>query len=146
MENDAPWLLWQHLGFCQRFRLTLSALFPLFVYYKLLTPSTFLIFSKRPPHIIEEQEDFIRRVTEIPLDQRKCRDLITLDTLHLYCGGPELTPIARQLNAYSRRRKYPLISRHLCTRFPLGCQLCILVFCSCRNGNSQIEGEGSCYS
>ena len=133
------------MGFCQRFRLTPSALFPLFVYYKLLTLSTFLIFSKRTPHIIEEQEDFIRRVTEIPLDQRKCRDLITLDTLHLYCGGLEPTLIACQLNAYSRRRKYPLISCHLCTCFLLGRHLCILVFCPCRNGSSQTEGEGSCY-
>ena len=28
-----------------------------------------------------------------------------LDTLHLYYGGPEPTPIAHQLHAYSRRRK-----------------------------------------
>ncbi|KAL0000607.1 hypothetical protein SO802_014388 [Lithocarpus litseifolius] len=55
------------------------------------------------PHISDEQEDFIRWVTKIPLEERKCWDLITLDTLHLYCGGPELTPIARRLNAYSRR-------------------------------------------
>ncbi|KAK9988934.1 hypothetical protein SO802_029173 [Lithocarpus litseifolius] len=41
------------------------------------------------PHITDEQEAFIRRVLEIPLDEHKCRDLITLDTLHIYYGGPE---------------------------------------------------------
>uniref|UniRef100_A0A7N2MDM9 Uncharacterized protein n=1 Tax=Quercus lobata TaxID=97700 RepID=A0A7N2MDM9_QUELO len=50
------------------------------------------------PHIIDKQEAFIRQVIEIPLDKRKCRDLITLDTLHAYCSGPEPTPIARRLN------------------------------------------------
>ncbi|KAL0004794.1 hypothetical protein SO802_012355 [Lithocarpus litseifolius] len=54
------------------------------------TPSVF-------PHILDEQEDFIYRVTEIPLEERKCRDLITLDTLHLYCEGPEPMPVARKL-------------------------------------------------
>ena len=39
------------------------------------------------PHITDKQEEFIRRVLEIPLEERKCRDLITLDTIHLYCGG-----------------------------------------------------------
>ena len=62
------------------------------------------------PHILDEQEAFIRQVTKIPLDQRKCQDLITLDTLHAYCGGLESTPVVRKLNAYSHRRKYPLIS------------------------------------
>ena len=46
----------------------------------------------------DEQEAFICRVIEISFDKRKCRDLITLDMLHAYCGGPELTPIARKLN------------------------------------------------
>ena len=67
--------------------------------------SCFLLASVRP-HITDEQEAFIHRVTEIPLDERKCQDLITLDTLHAYCGGPEPTLAARRLNAYSRRRKF----------------------------------------
>ena len=58
------------------------------------------------PRITGEQEDFIRRVTEIPFDERKCRDLITLDTLYTYCGGPEPTLEARRLNAYSCRHKF----------------------------------------
>ena len=56
----------------------------------LLTFFFFFFFSTHTrPHIIDEQEEFIHRVLEIPLEERKCRDLITLDTIHLYCGGPE---------------------------------------------------------
>ena len=58
------------------------------------------------PRITDEQEGFIQRVLEIPLDQRKFWDLINLDTLHLYCGGPELSPEARKLGEYSCRRKW----------------------------------------
>ena len=61
-------------------------------------------------NIIDEQEAFIHRILEISFEQQKCRDLITLDTLHAYCGGPKLTPIARRLNTYSHRHKYYLIS------------------------------------
>ena len=57
------------------------------------------------PHITDEQEEFIRRVLEIPLEERKCRDLITLDTIHLYCGGPEPSTEARRLEEFSRRRE-----------------------------------------
>ena len=41
----------------------------------------------------------------MPFDERRCRDLITLYSLHIYYGGPEPTPAARRLHAYSRRRK-----------------------------------------
>ena len=51
--------------------------------------------------ITDEQEAFICRVQKIPLGQRKWKDLVTLDTLHTYCGGPELSPITRGLNTYS---------------------------------------------
>ena len=57
------------------------------------------------PHITDEQEEFIRRVLEIPLEERKCRDLITLDTIHLYCGGPEPLTEARRLEEFSCRRE-----------------------------------------
>ena len=70
---------------------------------------SFLSASVRP-HISSEQEDFIRRVTEIPLDKRKCWDLITLDTLHAYYGGSEPTQEACRLNAYSRWRKSPTLT------------------------------------
>ena len=54
------------------------------------------------PLIIDEQEAFIRRVLEVPFEQRKCRDLITLDTLHLYYGGPKSTVEARRLDEFSQ--------------------------------------------
>ncbi|KAL0000260.1 hypothetical protein SO802_019862 [Lithocarpus litseifolius] len=57
------------------------------------------------PLISGNQEAFIHRVTEIPLDERKCWDLITLDTLHAYYGGPKSMPAARRLNEYSHHRK-----------------------------------------
>ena len=57
------------------------------------------------PLITDEQEAFIRRVLEISFKQRKCRDLITLDTLHLYCGGPKLMTEACRLDGFSRRSK-----------------------------------------
>ena len=57
------------------------------------------------PHVTDEHEEFIRRVLEIPLEERKCRDLITLDTIHLYCGGPESSTEARSLEEFSRRRE-----------------------------------------
>ncbi|KAL0009168.1 hypothetical protein SO802_010670 [Lithocarpus litseifolius] len=49
------------------------------------------------PEITKEQEAFILKVTEIPLEERKCRDLIIPDALHAYCGGPEPTEEARRL-------------------------------------------------
>ena len=57
------------------------------------------------PCISNEQEAFIRQVLEIPFDEQRCRDLITLDSLHAYCKGPESTPTAHRLHGYSRRRK-----------------------------------------
>ena len=57
------------------------------------------------PRISNVQEAFIRRVLEIPFDEQRCRDLITLNSLHAYCKGLESTPATRRLHAYSRRRK-----------------------------------------
>jgi len=48
-----------------------------------------LFLASIRPHIIDEQEAFIHWVLEIPFDEQRCRDLITLDTLHAYCGGLE---------------------------------------------------------
>ena len=54
----------------------------------------FLFFPAQVhPHITNEQEAFINRVLEIPLEQRKWKDLVTLDILHTFCGGPELMPV-----------------------------------------------------
>ena len=68
----------------------------------------FLIAATTRPHISDEQLGFIQRILEIPLDQRKCRDLINLDTLHSYCGGPDPSPEAQKLVEYSRQRKWIL--------------------------------------
>ena len=71
----------------------------------LLTPSIPLFSASTHPHITDEQEEFIHRVLDIPFEQQKCRDLITLETLHLYCGGSEPTPEARRLDEYCHRCK-----------------------------------------
>ena len=78
------------------------------VFFVSLTTSltiSFLFSAYTRPHITVEQEEFIRRVLEIPLEERNCRDLITLDTIHLYCGGPEPSDEARRLEEFSRRRE-----------------------------------------
>ena len=80
-------------------------MFLLFFEVTLLTFLLFFLLAYTRPHITDEQEEFIRRVLEIPLEERKCRDLITLDTVHLYCGGPELSAEARKLEEFSRRRE-----------------------------------------
>ena len=51
---------------------------------------------------------------KIPFDERKCKDLITLDTLHAYYGGPVLTLVARKLSTYSQWHKFLF----LCFFFP----------------------------
>ena len=66
------------------------------------------------PRITDKQESFIHWVLEIPFDERKCRDLITLDTLHAYYGGLVPTLAARKLNTYSCRHKFLF----LCFFFP----------------------------
>ena len=57
------------------------------------------------PHITDEQEEFIHQILEILLEDHKCRDLITLDTIHLYCESPELSAEARRLKEFARRRE-----------------------------------------
>ena len=71
----------------------------------LLTSSSFYFAANVCPQIRDEQEAFIHQVLDIPFEERRCRDLITLNTLHLYCGGPELIEEARRLDEYSRRYK-----------------------------------------
>ena len=78
--------------------------FLLCLFVKYLTLSIPLSASVRS-RIIDEKKAFIRQVLEIPFKERKCRDLIILDTLHAYYGGPEPTPTASRLNRYSCRHK-----------------------------------------
>ena len=79
------------------FSIYLSQVFNV-IYFSLFTTSV-------RPHITDEQEAFICWVIKIPFDERRCRDLITLDSLHTYCGGLGSTLAARRLNAYSCRCK-----------------------------------------
>ena len=99
---DNTWGIVKDLGFC-----TVSLCFYFFIYLSsvALTSSFFFFSASVYPIIIDEQEAFIHRVIDIPFEQRKCRDLITLDTLHAYCSGLEPTPAAHRLNTYSHRRK-----------------------------------------
>ena len=102
-------LMWQYFGHCQGFRFSaVSSCFSFFfLIYSLCSHDVvFPFLASIHPSITNEQEAFIQRVLEIPFKQRKCRDLITLDTLHTYCDGPEPTPAAHRLNTYSRHRKY----------------------------------------
>ena len=70
--------------------------------------SPFLFSAQVRPQISDEQEVFIHHVLEIPFEQRKWKDLVTLDTLHAFYAGPEPTTVARRLHAFSRRRKSQL--------------------------------------
>ena len=96
---DNTWAFVRELGW------TRQPLFCLFYFDASNTVHFFLIVASAPPHITNEQEEFIQRVLEIPLEQRMCRNLINLDTIHLYCGGPKPTPEAQKLGEYSHRRK-----------------------------------------
>ena len=85
--------------------------FPLFISLQVFNVVCFPHFSASiRPFITDEQEAFICRVLEIPFDERRCRDLINLDTLHAYCGGLKPTPAACRLNAYSCHRKFVHLS------------------------------------
>lgn len=110
--DDALWF-WQYLGHRQRFRFgtVFSFAFSLLISLQVFNVIYFPHFSACVrPLIIDEQEAFIHRVLEIPIDERRCRDLITLDTLHAYCGGFEPMLAYHRLNAYSRRRKFVHLS------------------------------------
>ena len=43
---------------------------------------------------------------DIPFEGRRWKDIVTLDTLHAYCGGPKPMLAARRLKDYSCRRKF----------------------------------------
>lgn len=90
----------------------------------------------------DEQESFIRRILEIPFKQRKWKDLVILDTIHAFYGGPVLTPIARQLQAYTHRHKSSLLV------YPSGISIIVLtpsIVSLCfvfRNGCKKAKGTG----
>lgn len=75
--------------------------------------NTFSFLAQACSQISDEHKGFIRHVLEIPFKQRKWKDLVTLDTLHAFCGGPKPTPIARWLHT-----------------FPCCCDICVRSFFS----------------
>ena len=83
----------------------------------------YLFLASVCSRITNEQEAFIHQVLDIPFDERRCKELITLDTLHAYCGGPEPMPTTRRLNAYSCQHKFLLLGFFL----PFASYLCLLI-------------------
>ena len=72
-----------------------------------LTSSIFPLLSAQVrPQITDEQKPFVLRVLEIPLSQRKWKDLVIADTLLAYCGGPKPSLTAHRLNVFSHGRKF----------------------------------------
>ena len=70
-----------------------------------LTFCSFGFSAEVCPEITNEQENFFKRFWAIPLEERKWKDLVTLNTLYAYCGGLEPTPEAQWLHASSCHRK-----------------------------------------
>ena len=66
-----------------------------------LTFCSFGFLDQVRPEITNEQENFLKRVLAIPQEERKWKDLVTLDTLYTFCGGPEPTLKVRWLHASS---------------------------------------------
>ena len=68
--------------------------------YLALTHATLYLFSILVrPMINEEQEEFINRILSILLANRSWKKLVTLDSLHAFCGRPISTDEARRLDA-----------------------------------------------
>ena len=44
------------------------------------------------------------------LRPKEVKDLVTLDTINAFCGGPVPTPKAHRLQAYTHRRKFLLLA------------------------------------
>lgn len=88
------------------------------------------------PEMTDEQESFIRHILEIPFKQRKWKDLVILDTIHAFYGGLVLTPIARQLQAYTHRRKSSLLV------YPSGISIIVSLCFFFRNGCKKAKGTG----
>ena len=47
-----------------------------------------LVLAIVHPMILPEQENFLEMVLAIPFAERSWKRLVTLDTLHAFCGGP----------------------------------------------------------
>lgn len=122
-----------------------SSFYSLLVFVMYLTLLLFLLSAQVHLQITDEQESFIRWVLEIPFEQRKWKDLVTLDTFHAFCGGLVPTPIARQLHVYTRCCKLYFYSSF--SNIPS--TILILPSYFCRNGRRKAEGlskEGRRYA
>ena len=71
-----------------------------------LTFCNFCFLAQVHPEITDKQTNFLKRVWAILLEERKWKDLVTLDTLYAFCGGLEPTPTARRLHASSCHHKF----------------------------------------
>ena len=69
-------------------------------------------------------------------------DLVTLDTLHTFCGGLESTLIARRLHAFSRQCKFLCPFIFWSAPFSLPVSFLILSVTSFIDGCRQAEGDG----
>lgn len=56
-----------------------------------------------------EEWSFLEKIFAIKLKRRTWTKLITLDTIHWYCKGPELTKVARRYDSQARRHKFVVL-------------------------------------
>ncbi|KAL4609977.1 hypothetical protein ACB092_08G019100 [Castanea dentata] len=56
--------------------------------------------------ISKEQEDFLQCILSNPLEVKGWKDLVTLDSLHAFCGGSIPTDKAKQLDVQARLKKF----------------------------------------
>ena len=123
MGYYASWLR-QYLGYCQEFKFSTVCFLTFSLFICCVDVVCFYLFSASVcSRITDEQEAFIRQVLDIPFDERRCKELITLDTQHAYYGGPEPMPTTRRLNAYSCQHKFLLLGFFL----PFASYLCLLI-------------------
>jgi len=64
-----------------------------------------LVAAQDHPKVTLEQWNFLERVFHIPLKERTWKQLITLDTLHWCCKGPQPTDVACHYNEIARKRE-----------------------------------------
>ena len=78
-----------------------------FVYISIKLASLFYV-ARACLVITLDQVDFLEWVWAIPSEQRSWKRLVTLDTLHAFCGGSKPTPKAKRLDIFSQVQKWSL--------------------------------------
>ena len=61
--------------------------------------------TRHRPEVTLEQWSFLEKIFAIKLKKRKWAKLVTLDTIHWYCDGPEPTEATRHYDNQAHRRK-----------------------------------------